>query len=112
MSEQRYGLRLCSNGSYYLYENNELVIDYICFDAFNRECAEELVKILNEQQATIKQLKKRINELEKQDIRYQVKINHLQKELDELTPMDLIGKAIANSVEHMNEIFVDFEKGE
>ena len=38
-------LRLCPNGTYYLYKNNELMD--IDFDKFNKESAQECVDLLN-----------------------------------------------------------------
>lgn len=54
---KKYELRLCPNGEYYLWEDNELIIPYIYFDAFNKENANQLVKKLNEQEEQIKRLK-------------------------------------------------------
>jgi len=59
---EKYELRLCSNGVYYLYENR-LVDTDISFDKFNRESAEELVSILNKQNKEIEDLKCRINSI-------------------------------------------------
>lgn len=60
---EKYELRLCSNGEYYLWENNELLIPHISFDTFNKESAKELVSILNKQNKEIKDLKCRINSI-------------------------------------------------
>ena len=46
MTEKRFELRLCNNGTYYLWNNNELTD--IAFDKFNKESANELVDLLNE----------------------------------------------------------------
>ena len=47
----RFELKLCNNGSYYVWFGNELVEDekgnYINFDKFNKESAESLVSLLN-----------------------------------------------------------------
>lgn len=56
---EKYELRLCSNGTYYLYENR-LVNTDISFDKFNKDSAKELVSILNKQDNEIKQLKKEL----------------------------------------------------
>lgn len=60
---EKYELRLCSNGRYYLWENNELLIPHIDFDRFNKESAKELVSILNKRNKEIKDLKCRINSI-------------------------------------------------
>ena len=67
---EKYELRLCSNGVYYLYEDR-LVNSDISFDKFNRESAKELVSILNKQNKEIEDL---LNEKEE-------KIKQLEKEL-------------------------------
>ena len=59
---EKYELRLCSNGTYYLYENRLLNQD-ISFDKFNKESAKELVSILNKQNIEIEDLKCRINSI-------------------------------------------------
>lgn len=56
MNEKRFELRLCSNGTYYVYENGELVIDHISFDRFNKDNANALIGLLNEQQELIEEL--------------------------------------------------------
>lgn len=58
MNEKRFELRLCPNGNYYLYKNNQLT--EIDFDKFNKESAESIVNLLNEQDNEIKQLKKEL----------------------------------------------------
>ena len=45
MTEKLFELRLCSNGSYYLWNNNELTD--IDFDKFNKESAMTIVDLLN-----------------------------------------------------------------
>ena len=55
MNEKRFELRLCPNGNYYLYKNNQLT--EIDFDKFNKESAESIVNLLNEQDNEIKQYK-------------------------------------------------------
>ena len=59
---EKYELRLCSNGTYYLYENR-LVNPDISFDKFNKDSAKELVSILNKQNKEIEDLKCRINSI-------------------------------------------------
>ena len=45
MTKKRFELRLCSNGAYYFWDNNELTD--IVFDKFNKGSANELVDLLN-----------------------------------------------------------------
>lgn len=59
---EKYELRLCSNGVYYLYEDGLLNQD-ISFDKFNIESAKELISILNKQNKEFKDLECRINTL-------------------------------------------------
>ena len=59
MTEKRFELRLCSNGLYYLWSNNELSDIY--FDKFNKESANEVVNLLNAQHEEIIRLK-RVNQ--------------------------------------------------
>ena len=53
MTEKRFELKLCNNGIYYLYENNDLKIPYVDFDKFNKESAEQVVELLNAQHEEI-----------------------------------------------------------
>ena len=55
MTEKRFELRLCSNGTYYLWNNNELTD--IDFDKFNKESAMTIVDLLNELHEENQQLK-------------------------------------------------------
>lgn len=48
MNEKRFELRLCPNGTYYVWENGELVIDHISFDKWHKEDANDLIDLLNE----------------------------------------------------------------
>ena len=57
MSEKQFELRLCSNGSYYLWDNGDLTD--ISFDKFNKEAAEEMCNRLNELHKLNEQLKKK-----------------------------------------------------
>lgn len=70
-------LRLCSNGSYYLWENNDLYImdngDYIHFDSFNKYDAEDLINILNKKEKTNREVGLKLKE-----------IKHLRKQNTEL----------------------------
>ena len=63
MTEKRFELRLCSNGAYYLWNNNELTD--IDFDKFNKESAMAIVDLLNELHEENQQLKKREHEIKK-----------------------------------------------
>ena len=56
MTEKQFELKLCPNGTYYLYKNNELTD--IDFDKFNKESAKECVDLLNQQEEQIQALKK------------------------------------------------------
>lgn len=57
MSEKRFELRLCPNGTYYVWENGELVIDHISFDKWHKEDANDLIDLLNELSEENEQLK-------------------------------------------------------
>lgn len=59
---KKYELRLCSNGTYYLYENR-LINPDISFDKFNRESAKKLVSILNKQNKENVVLKCKIDDI-------------------------------------------------
>lgn len=59
---EKYELRLCSNGTYYLYEHR-LINPDISFDKFNKDSAKDLVSILNKQNEYIKDLECRINSI-------------------------------------------------
>src|SRR5574344_1110609 len=63
MTEKRFELRLCSNGSYYVYENGTLTD--IDFDKFNEESAYALldeVNALYEEKEKLKIFLKAVNE--------------------------------------------------
>ena len=57
MREKRFELRLCPNGTYYVWENGELVIDHISFDKWHKEDANDLIDLLNELSEENEQLK-------------------------------------------------------
>ena len=61
---KRFELRLCSNGTYYVYENGTLTD--IDFDAFNEESAYALIDEVNALYEENEQLKHRIEELRKE----------------------------------------------
>ena len=56
----KFELRICSNGTYYLYKNNELMIPYVDFDTFNKESAKELIDLLNKVSKENEELKSEI----------------------------------------------------
>ena len=63
MTEKRFELRLCSNGTYYVYENGTLTD--IDFDKFNRESAYALIDEVNalyEEKEKLKIFLKAVNE--------------------------------------------------
>lgn len=64
MDKKRFELRLCSNGTYYVYENGELVIDHISFDRFNKDDANDLIDLLNELYEDNRQLEVLLQEAE------------------------------------------------
>ena len=61
---KRFELRLCSNGTYYVYENGTLTD--IDFDKFNNESAYALIDEVNALYEDNEQLKHRIEELRKE----------------------------------------------
>ena len=63
----KFELRICSNGRYYLYKNNDLVIPYIDFDKFNKECVNELIDLLNKESNENEKLKQEIQQLKNQE---------------------------------------------
>ena len=63
MTQKRFELRLCSNGTYYVYENGTLTD--IDFDKFNRESAYALIDEVNalyEEKEKLKMFLKAVNE--------------------------------------------------
>ena len=58
-----YELRLCNDTYYYLYFDNELIVPYVEFDKFNKECAVKMCDLLNGQQATIEELQQKYDKL-------------------------------------------------
>lgn len=60
---KRFELKSCPDGNYYLLENKKLYIGstgYISFDLFNKESAESLINLLNEQDKIMKKLNKQM----------------------------------------------------
>ena len=65
MTEKQFELRLCSNGSYYLYHKGVLINNpYITFDKFNKEDAESIVGELNHLVEENEQLKEEVETLQ------------------------------------------------
>lgn len=69
---KRFELRLCSNGTYYVYENGTLTD--IDFDKFNKESADALVEEVNTLYDENEQLKKKIAHLKKEIIHLENKL--------------------------------------
>ena len=63
MREKRFELRLCPNGTYYVWENGELVIDHISFDKWHKEDANDLIDLLNELAEENEQLRQIMNDI-------------------------------------------------
>lgn len=62
MTKKQYELKLCNNGTYYLYYKGALINNpYITFDKFNKEDAEAIVNELNNLSEDNEQLKEEIN---------------------------------------------------
>ena len=72
-------LRLCSNGTYYVYENGTLTD--IDFDKFNKESADTLVEEVNNLYDENEQLKKEIAHLKKEIVHLKKEIVHLENKL-------------------------------
>ena len=71
MTEKRFELQLCNNGTYYLWNNKELTD--IDFDKFNNESANKLVDLLNNLNDENEQLKEEIKDLNDVLARYEEK---------------------------------------
>lgn len=103
MTEKRFELRLCSNGTYYVYENGTLTD--IDFDKFNKESAYALVEEVNALYEEKEQLRKendmfscelsvsankeisrncRIAELEEENEQLKQRIKELEQEIEKL----------------------------
>lgn len=64
---EKYELRLCNNGIYYLYHKGVLInAPYISFDKWNKEDAESIIGELNHLSNENEQLKQRIKALERE----------------------------------------------
>ena len=84
MSEKRFTLKLCSDGTYYLYENNELIIPYIDFDKFNKESAERIIDLLNPLFDEHKQLLQSFENYKKSHNALEQRLNALSDENEQL----------------------------
>lgn len=75
MMNKRFELRLCSDGTYYVYENGKLVIDNISFDKFNKDNANVLIDLLNEYYDKIISLETEMDflQMENNEIKYVLK---------------------------------------
>ena len=78
MSEKRFELRLCPNGTYYVWENGELVIDHISFDKWHKEDANDLIDLLNELSEENEQLKKARDKSDKFIVKKGLEIEFLE----------------------------------
>ena len=67
LKEKQFKLTLCGNGLYYVYKNNDLITPYIVFDKFNKESAEEMMKLINELFEESQQLQKENVQLRRQN---------------------------------------------
>lgn len=72
---KKFELRLCSDGTYYVYENGELVINHISFDKFNKDNANVLIDLLNEYYDKIISLETEMDflQMENNEIKYVLK---------------------------------------
>ena len=77
MTKKQFELRLCSNGAYYLWNNNELTD--IDFDKFNKESAMNIVDLLNDLSEENEQLKDKYNE---QSVQYEGLEEQVERLLD------------------------------
>ena len=68
MTEKRFELRLCSNGTYYVYENGALTD--IDFDKFNKESADALIDEVNTLYEEKEQLKQQKDKWKQQCIHF------------------------------------------
>lgn len=75
MTEKRFELRLCSNGAYYLWNNNELTD--IDFDKFNKESANEIVDLLNQLDEDNQQYKILVESLKDENQKLKLKLKDL-----------------------------------
>ena len=77
MTEKRFELKLCSNGTYYVYENGTLTD--INFDKFNKESADGLIDELNalyDENEQLKQFKNKVFSCIEKAVEETEKYNH------------------------------------
>ena len=77
MTEKRFELKLCSNGTYYVYENGTLTD--IDFDKFNKESADGLIDELNslyDENEQLKQFKNKVFSCIEKAVEETEKYNH------------------------------------
>ena len=77
MIEKRFELKLCSNGTYYVYENGTLTD--IDFDKFNKESADGLIDELNalyDENEQLKQFKNKVFSCIEKAVEETEKYNH------------------------------------
>ena len=83
MMYEKFKLKLTSNGLYYLYKDNEIIIPYINFQKWNKEDAEYLIGELNKLSDENDKLKQQIQVYEKSLIRKSKKISEQQVTIEE-----------------------------
>ena len=98
MSEKRFELKLCSDGAYYLYENNELIVPYIDFDKFNKESAERIIDLLNPLFYEHKQLLQSFENYKKSHNVIEQRLNALSDENEQLKKQCSYWKHRVNSL--------------
>lgn len=86
---KRFELKLCSNGTYYVYENGTLTD--IDFDKFNKESADALIDEVNALYDENEELKSRIKELEIMNEAQSDAIDGLQETMCHLDLSELNG---------------------
>ena len=82
---KRFELRLCSNGTYYVYENGTLTD--IDFDKFNKESADTLVEEVNALYEENEELKQQIKSIE-DSFKFSYTENHFEFNKDKLKVED------------------------
>ena len=95
MTEKRFDLRLCNNGTYYVYENGTLTD--IDFDKFNKESADALIDEVNALYDENEQLKKenqrmtdKLNELALEFLNYDMVSMGKATEISEMCYYDFL----------------------
>lgn len=82
---KRFELRLCSNGTYYVYENGTLTD--IDFDKFNKESAYALIDEVNALYEDNEQLKQQLKSIE-DNFKFSCTENHIEFNKDKLKVED------------------------